>query len=226
MQIDERKMVGFGNTGSNATAGVTGTVYGSTSTGGTALQYADAGTFVGADPNPAFSTSTTNWSSWVRMVDGSRVRGVDAGRGGRRIGREVEVEDPLAGGDERERGWVYLFESTGSIDPAASGLVDYDFVLTYGAYKTQLSPGQRPEPETSGWSPHVRGRVHRPVEGDTGTVRASGASGIDLLDGHKNHRHQLAVAATRPSPTGGCVRGNIDGPVRDPVLRRGENSGP
>ena len=55
VQVDQRKVVDFGQyPGSNTTAGVSGTVYGTTPIGVTALQYADPNTFVGADSDPNF----------------------------------------------------------------------------------------------------------------------------------------------------------------------------
>lgn len=57
VQIDERMVVGFGSQpGSNSTPGVIGTVYGSGAPGVTELQYADPGTWVGADTDPTFDT--------------------------------------------------------------------------------------------------------------------------------------------------------------------------
>ncbi len=232
VQVDERTVVGFGSQpSSNSTPGVTGTVYGSGAPGVTALQYADPNTFVGADADPTFDAD----DELVFMafdMGGKRPAhhtsvptGVVAGSG-----VAVEVEDPLAPGDERRRGWVYLFESTGGHDPSAGvDYVDYDFELVSGDYRSTYRRADGPNPETSTvvtptYEAHFTDRWMETVW----RVRAAGASGVDLLDGHKN---QFAINfcgrsnATFADAEGAFVA-NIDGPVRAIRSYVGANSGP
>ena len=142
-------------------------------------------------------------------------------------GVAVQVDDSL-GTDQQ--GWVYLFESAGALDPAAGlDYVDYDFVLTSGDYKTTYKRADGPNPETS--------RVITPTyeigftdrwKEVSWKVLASGATGVDLLDAHKN---QFAVNycgrsnATFADGEGAFVA-NIDGPVRGIRSYIGANSGP
>lgn len=232
VQVDERKVVGFGSQpSSNSTAGVTGTVYGSGATGVTALQYADPDTFVGADSDPNFDDDDELVFMAFdlggrRPVNQTSVpTGVLPGSG-----VEVEVEDPLASGDAPERGWIYLFESSGGHDPSAGrDYVDYDFELESGDYRSTYKRADGPNPETSSvvtptYEAHFTDRWMETVW----EVHAPGASGVDLLDGHKN---QFAINfcgrsnATFAAQEGAFVA-NIDGPVRAIRSYVGANSGP
>jgi hypothetical protein len=232
VQVDERKVVGFGNyPSSNSTAGVNGTVYGSSSTGVTALQYADPSTFIGADTNPNFDADDElvfmafDMGGKRPASNATTPDGVVAGSG-----VEVEVEDPNAGVDARERGWVYLFESTGALHPSAGkDYVDYDFVLTSGNYKSTYKRASGPNPETSRVvTPTYEAEFTDRWKETSWKVRSAGASGVDLLDGHKN---QFAVNSCGRSnetfSTGeGAFVANIDGPVRAIRSYVGANSGP
>lgn len=232
VQVDERKVVGFGSyPASNGTAGVNGTVYGSAATGVTALQYADPSTFVGADTDATFDANDELVfmafdMGGKRPADSTSLpAGVVAGSG-----VEVEVEDPNTSGEDRERGWVYLFESAGSLDQSAGqDYVDYDFSLTSGDYKTTYRRAAGPNPETS--------RVVTPTyeigftdrwKETSWKVLAPGASGVDLIDGHKN---QFVINnCGRSNETfangEGAFVANIDGPVRAIRSYVGANSGP
>jgi hypothetical protein len=229
VQIDQRKVVGFGTQpANNTTAGVAGTVYGSGSGAITALQYADPNTFVGADTDTTFDTNdelvfmAADAGGKPRDDERTEPAGVVPGSG-----VAVQVDDSL-GTDQQ--GWVYLFESAGALDPAAGlDYVDYDFVLTSGDYKTTYKRADGPNPETS--------RVITPTyeigftdrwKEVSWKVLASGATGVDLLDAHKN---QFAVNycgrsnATFADGEGAFVA-NIDGPVRGIRSYIGANSGP
>lgn len=229
VQIDQRKVVAFGSQpANNTTPGVAGTVYGSGSGGPTALQYADPNTFVGADTNPAFDADdelvfmVADGGGMPRADRRTAPAGVIAGSG-----VEVRFDDPNG---EDDTGWVYLFRTTGGLDPAAGrDYVDYDFRLTSGDYKTTYRRASGPNAETSrvttdtyevGWS-------DRWTEDDW-RVHAGSASGADILDGHKN---QFAVDfcgrsnATFSAGEGAFVA-NIDGPVRAIRSYVGANSGP
>lgn len=229
VQVDQRKVVPFGShPSSNATSGVTGTVYGSGSGGPTALQYADPDTFVGADGNPSFDSD----DELVFMVDdaGGQHRSGDAATPSGAVagsGVEVQLDDPQAEGG---RAWVYLFTSDGSLVPSAGrDYVDYDFHLTSGPYKTTYRRSAGPNPETSRvvTDAYRVGFRDRWLE-DSWQVRAGNASQTDVLDGHKNQfatnvcgRSNVTFAEGE-----GAFVANIDGPVRAIRSYIGANSGP
>lgn len=227
VQIDERKVVGFGSQpASNSTPGVTGTVYGSGQPGVTELQYADRGTFVGADTDPTFDTDDE--LVFMAADAGAKV-GADAAEPAGVVpgsGVAVQVDDPR--GEDR-RGWVYLFEST-TLDPAAGqDYVDYQFNLTSGDYKSTYGRKNGFNPETSKVTTdsYEIGYTDRWFE-DSWKVLAAGASGVDILDGHKNQfgldtciRSNLTFAGGE-----GAFVANIDGPVRGIRSYVGANSGP
>lgn len=226
VQVDERKVVPFGAMPpANATPGVPGTVYGYGGGGPTALQYADPGTWVGADTNPAFDADdelvfmVADAGSVVGEEISPEPAGVVPGSG-----VAVKVEDPRAAGSV---GYVYLFVRSGSgLDPAAGeDYVDYDFRLTSGDYKTTYRRNTGPNPETSTavTDRYTIGFDDRWFE----TTWRVGA-GADLLDGHKavfaigscGRSNATFVAAE------GAFVANIDGPVRAIRSYVGANSGP
>ncbi|WP_421118070.1 hypothetical protein ACE2AJ_11760 [Aquihabitans daechungensis] len=228
VQVDQRKVVPYGSQpSSNTTPGTTGSVYGNGSGGPTSLQYADPNTWVGADANPkvdaddevVFMASDAGVAAPAGTADPG---GVAAGSGTR-----VEVADPRA---SAERGWVYLYRSTGSLDPSAGkDYVDYDFVLTSGDYKTKYKRADGPNAETSVvTTPAYSLSFTDRWKEVSWKVLAPGASQVDVLDGHKN---QFAVSTcSRSNQTFADAEGafvaNIDGPVRAIRSYVGANSGP
>ena len=229
VQVDQRKVVPFGAyPGSNTTAGVVGTVYGNGSGGPTALQYADPNTFVGADSDPNVDADdeivfmASDAGGIPAGDDAPRPAGVVAGSGIR-----IGLTDPR---NTNERGYVYLFRASGSLDPSAGkDYVNYQFALTSGAYKTTYKRADGPNPETS----KVTTATYEIQFTDrwmevSWKVLASGASKADILDGHKN---QFATStcgrsnATFADAEGAFVA-NIDGPVRAIRSYVGANSGP
>jgi hypothetical protein len=229
VQVDQRKVVAFGiQPGSNATPGVNGTVYGNGSGGPTALQYADAGTFVGADSDPLIDANDEivfmASDAGGKPADDAQTEpaGVLAGSG-----VALAVTDPRG---SNERGWVYLFESAGSLDPAAGkDYVDYDFVLTSGDYKTTYKRADGPNPETSKVTTanYEIGFSDRWKE-DSWKVLGGTSTKVDILDGHKN---QFAISVCGRSnqtfaDAEGAFVANIDGPVRAIRSYVGANSGP
>ena len=228
VQVDERKVVAFGTQpASNTTAGVAGTVYGSGSGGATALQYADPNTFVGADGNPAFDADdelvfmASDAGGRVRTGEETTPPGVVAGSG-----VVVQVDDPQ--GDDLQ-GWVYLFRSTTLSPAAGQDYVDYDFVLASGDYRTTYRRADGPNPETSSvTTPTYRIEFTDRWYETSWEVLADGATGADVLDGHKNQfvvdncgRSNLTFADAE-----GAFVANIDGPVRAIRSYIGANSGP
>lgn len=229
VQVDQRKVVGFGQQpGSNATPGVAGTVYGNGTGSTTALQYADPDTWVGADTNTTFDADdelvfmVSDAGGKPRAGEVTAPAGVVAGSG-----VAVQLDDPLG---EDKQGWVHLFRSAGGLDPAAGkDYVDYDFVLTSGNYKTTYKRSTGPNPETSSATTanYRIGFSDRWIENDW-RITAPGASGVDILDGIKN-RFALSTCgrsnATFRDAWGAFVA-NIDGPVRAIRSYVGANSGP
>ncbi|MFM8304109.1 MAG: hypothetical protein ACKOA9_07430 [Actinomycetota bacterium] len=229
VQIDQRKVVPFGSQPSkNSSAGVVGTVYGSGSGGPTALQYADAGTWVGADTNPAFDADdelvfmARDAGGVAPASAASLPAGVVAGSG-----VAVRVGDPRA---TTESGTVYLFRSNGSLSPSAGqDYVDYRFQLTSGAYLTTYRRSSGPNPETSRvvTPTYEIGFTDRWYE-TSWKVRTGGATGVDFLDGNKNQfglSSCLRSNATFATAEGAFVA-NIDGSVRGIRSYVGANSGP
>jgi hypothetical protein len=228
VQVDQRKVVPFGSQpATNAAPGATGTVYGSGSGGPTALQYADPSTWVGADPNPkvdaddevVFMASDAGGAAPSGTADPS---GVVAGSG-----LKVEVGDPRA---PSERGWVYLFRSTGGLDPAAGkDYVTYVFHPVAGDYKATYKRASGPNPETSTVTTSSYKITFTDRWKEVGwQVLAPGASQIDVLDGHKNQFSTTDCSRSNESFTEdeGAFVANIDGPVRAIRSYVGANSGP
>lgn len=230
VQVDQRKVVGFGSQpANNTTAGVTGTVYGSGSTGVTALQYTDTNTWVGADSDPNFDSDDelvfmSSDAGGVRP-DGAPAEptGVVSGSGVR-----VDLADPLTPANS---GTVYLFRAVGGpsgLSPSAGqDYVDYQFTLTSGPYKTTYKRADGPNPETSRviTDAYEIGYSDRWYE-DRWEI--ADGSGVDILDGNKN---QFAVNSCGRSnltfaDAEGAFVANIDGPVRGIRSYIGANSGP
>ncbi len=229
VQVDERKVVPFGTYSGAGAPGIEGSVYGRvTGAGPTALQYADPNTFVGPDTDPTFDADdelvfmASDAGGKVRPEEATTPSGVVAGSG-----VEVRIDDPQ-GADNR--GWVYLFESDGSLDPSAGqDYVDYDFVLTSGDYRTTYKRTAGPNPETSSvTTPTYRISFTDRWMETAWHIDAGGATGVDILDGHKN---QFAINnCGRSNQTfadgEGAFVANIDGPVRGIRSYIGANSGP
>lgn len=229
VQIDQRKVVPFGiNPSSNTAAGTVGTVYGNGVGGPTAPQYADPATWVGADDDPTLDPDdevvfmAADAGGQPGKDDPAEPVGVVAGSG-----QAVRVTDPRTSG---QQGWVYLFRSDGTLDPAAGqDYVDYDFALTSGPYLSTYKRAQGPNPETSRvvTPTYEIGFTDRWME-TSWKVAAGGATGVDILDAAKN---QFAVNyCGRSNQTfvnaEGAFVANIDGPVRAIRSYVGANSGP
>jgi hypothetical protein len=172
VQIDERVIKDYG------------LVYNSNPIGLSTLAYADAETFVGADPDPAFdgddelvfmARDAGDWApglTWdpAGVILGSRV--------------EIVVTDPLTS----NTAYVYLFECDGSLVPGAGvDYVSYDFVLLSGDYLTTYNTTAGPNPEDSEVvTPCYRERFGDRWIRDETNVYEGGATGADILDRHKN----------------------------------------
>lgn len=222
VQIDERHVVDFGSRPStNSQSGAVGTVYGTSPTGTTALQYSDPNTWVGADPDPTFDAN----DELVFMARDAGPR-APAGTvhpspaiGG--LGKEIVLSDP-DGGDP---GYVYLFYGGAGVDPSAGlDLVDYQFVLDSGSYRPNYKRADGPNPESSTVTTDT---YSMGLSDRWFTVDLDLGQG-DILDGHKS---QFALNfCGRSNQTfanaHGAFAANIDGPVRAIRSYIGANSGP
>ena len=97
---------------------------------------------------------------------------------------EVTVSDPVDGGT----GYVYLFETDGSLDPGAgTDYVGYTFNLLAGDYIPDYDTMNGPNPEDSqAWSPYYRTHFSDRWIRDEINVYAGASTGVDIFDGHKN----------------------------------------
>lgn len=214
VQVDERAVVDFG------------TVYGTAPTGYTFETYTDAGTFTGPDPDPTFDSDD-------EMVFMAGDAGASSAAGPPEpagtlpgTGIEIRVTHPVL----TISAYVYLFVSDGTLDPGAgTSYVQYDFDLLSGPYLTTYNTMSGPNPEDT-WVTSDAYGVHfsdRWVRDET-RVHRDGATGVDILD---RHRNLFAPGnCTRSEDTFSAGEGalivNRGGPVR--VLRGycGANSGP
>jgi hypothetical protein len=226
VQVDERAVVDFGAVPpSNTTAGTVGTVYGGAPIGIRALQYTDPGTFTGPDPNTAFDDDDElvfMASDLGGLAPEGDPAGVMAGSG-----VEVTVTDPL---DDDAAGWLYLYESTGSLQPGAGrSYVSYTFGLQSGAYRASYKRADGPNPEnstviTSRYSHHFGDRWLD----DSLVVRAGNATRVDVLDRHKSRLIPGECGRSEDSfdDGEGAFVVNKTGPVRAIRSYVGANSGP
>lgn len=216
VQVDERKQVDFG------------TVYNSTPMNFTTTVYADPGTFTGADGDPevdaddelAFMARDLGAEA---PADAAAPAGVVAGSG-----VKVRVRSTLGGGTSEA--WVYLFERSGGLDPAAGErYVTYDFQLLSGAYKTTYRLQDGPNPEnTTITTPYYVSHFSDRWLHDQIRIKAGGASQVDVID--------RAKARLAPGNCGrsedtfndaeGAFVTNRAGPVRAIRSYIGANSGP
>jgi len=214
VQVDERAMVDLG------------TVYNGPANGVRVLSYTDPNTFAGADPDATLDAN-----------DEIAFMGIDAGSQAPASanppnvvagsGEELRVHDSV--GDPTDS-YMYLYRQTGSLDPGAGRpYVDYRFNLLSGNYKGtyRLADGPNPENSTITTSFYARHFSDRWTD-DVLRVTTPRASGVDILDRHKNL-----------FAPGNCVRSedtfddaegafivNKSGPVRAIRAYIGANSGP
>jgi hypothetical protein len=186
--------------------------------------YADPTTFVGADPNAAVDAD----DEVVFMSrDAGGPRGSLPAPAGTRGGAvEVRVNDPL---DTAAAGYVYLFDSDGSLDPSAGqSYVDYDFSLNSGDYRATYRRTDGPNPEDSS----VTGRTYRAHFSDRWLLdRITLAEGdrptADVIDRIK---WDIPLFCVRNENTFNEEEGafvvNKSGPVRALRSYVGANSGP
>ncbi len=215
VQVDERASKSFS------------TIYNGTQPSTIALlQYTDADTFTGADPDVTIDGDD---EIVVMAKDAGELASVTSGPAHVLAGTGVQIAitDPLSPGST---GYVYLYEQDGALDPGAGQLyVGYTFTLLSGAYLTtyQLADGPNPENSTVA-TPYYEHHFGDRWQSDALRITAGSATGVDILDRHK--------ALFGP---GVCVRSedtfddaegafivNKTGPVRAIRSYVGANSGP
>jgi hypothetical protein len=194
-------------------------------TGHTFLTYTDAGTFTGPDPNATFDANDElvfmGIDGGVQAPAGSSPPGTVAGSG-----VQVAVVDPVGA---PQPAYVYLFRQTGNLDPSAGRrYVTYAFNLLSGDYKTTYDLGSGPNPEnstitTSHYSHHFSDRW---ID-DVLRITAPEASGVDILDRHKNLLlpGNCGRSENTFSMGAGALVANKNGPVRAIRSYMGANSG-
>jgi len=214
VQVDERAIVDFGS------------VYGDTTVGITTLVYTDTSTFVGADSDTSFDSD----DELVFMAKDAGEK-VPAGTPDpehvipfSRV--EIEITDPL----NYNKGYIYLFQSDGTIDPGASSdYVTYNFNLLSGNYKQTYNTESGPNPEDSEVStPFYRVHFSDRWIRDEIMVYVDSATGEDILDRHKSlfAPGNCGRSEDTFSAGEGAFFANIDGPVRAIRSYLGANSGP
>jgi hypothetical protein len=226
VQLDERRELDFGSAPPNNSAvGTEGTVYGTAPIGVSEVQYADPGTFVGADP-----VAGLDGDDEVALIT------ADAGdKAGRRVRRPkgtsgpptaIRIADPLGG----PTSYLYLYRSKGGLDPTAGkDYVDYEFRLAGGDYRPTYRRADGPNPETSTVTTgaYEIGFSDRWYY-DSLAVKAGGANGAEILDGFKFGFSPTSCARSEATfnDAEGAFVANLDGPVRAIRSYVGANSGP
>ncbi len=214
VQVDERSMVDLG------------TVYNQTPDGVQVLTYDDPGTFTGPDPDP--SVDANDEIAFMGIDAGGQA---PAGQSPPNVvagsGEEIRVHDPV--GDPTDA-FIYLYRQTGNLDPGAGrSYVDYRFNLLSGDYKStyRLTDGPNPEDSTvttSFYSQHFSDRW----ADDALRLRTKGATGVDILDRHKDLFAPGNCARSEDTfdDAEGAFIANKSGPVRAIRSYIGANSGP
>jgi hypothetical protein len=190
------------------------------------LSYTDPGTYAGPDSNPLFDDDDELVFMAADAGDQTncarnRPAGLILGSG-----LEVEIGDPLDGGT----GYVYLFETDGTLDPSAGASYGtYTFDLVAGSYPQDYNLANGPNPEDSEFvSPLYRTHFSDRWIRDELAVTAAGSTGVDILDRHKNMFGPGVCQRTEDTFSNGegAFFANISGPVRSIRSYMGANSGP
>jgi len=214
VQVDERAMIDLG------------TVYNGPANGIKVMTYTDPSTFAGADPDPTIDDNDEvvfmGIDAGAEADPGSHPPGVVAGSG-----EEIRIHDPV--GDATDA-FVYLYRQSGNLpQDAGRPYVDYDFNLLSGNYKStyKLQDGPNPEDSTVTTDFYSRHFADRWTS-DGLRVRTKGASGVDILDRHKNlfAPGNCGRSENTFDDAEGAFIVNKSGPVRAIRSYIGANSGP
>lgn len=220
VQVDERKVVNFG------------TAYHGAANNVNILTYADPNTYAGADTNPALDADDE--IAFMARDTGGRPRTSSVPAGVvPTSGIQVLVSDPLAVQPDTalfRTGTVYLFKRSAALDPGAGkSYVNYQFQLTSGDYKTTYKFQDGPNPENSTiTTPYYQHHFGDRWMSDSIKVTAPGASGVDILDRHKNLFAPGNCGRSEDTfdDAEGAFIVNKSGPVRAIRSYIGANSGP
>ncbi len=214
------------------------TVYnGAISSSTTELFYTDPNTWTGADSDPTFDAND-EVAFMSKDAGGQAPSFTPPPNTVAGYGVQITVNDPLAPADH---GWVYLFRSDGTLDPAAGqSYVTYDFSLDSGDYKTTYTlgdthPALAGNPENSTvTTPNYALHFGDRWQDDALNITVGGATGVDILDRHKpmfapgvcGRSEDTFDGYINTSPIEGAFVANISGPVRAIRSVVGANSGP
>jgi len=214
IQIDERKYVDFG------------VVYNNSPVDHGIVAYTDPDTYVGPDTNPSFDVDD-------ELVFMAKDAGDPAPLSGdfplgvlEESYVEIQIYDPL----DDAVGYVYLFESDGSLGQAAGeDYVTYNFRLLKGSYVPNYNKGsgynqEDSEIHTDAYRTHFSDRWIR----DELQIFSGFATGEDILDRHTTGRGpgDCSRNENTASEGGGVFFANKDGCIRAIRSYMGYNSGP
>ncbi|MBN1345806.1 MAG: hypothetical protein JXQ73_24155 [Phycisphaerae bacterium] len=215
VQIDERKVVDYSQVNLDPNCA-----------GHTTTAYVDPNTYTGADTDPTFDADD-------ELVFMAKDAGDEAGPGAGEpagviagTGLLLTITDPL----DSATGYVYLYRTDGTLNPdAGQDYVSYAFNLLAGAYIPNYNTGHGPNPENSqAFSAYYRTHFSDRWICDEINVYAGGATGVDILDRHKNLYAPGGCERTEDTFSNGegAFFVNKDGPVRALRSYLGANSGP
>ncbi|MBN1529064.1 MAG: hypothetical protein JW895_08385 [Thermoleophilaceae bacterium] len=216
VQVDERKVVNFGQ------------VYNTTPMNFSTTVYADPNTFTGADSNGNVDADD---EIAFRAVDAGVEAPSNAGSpAGAVAGSGVKVRLDSTLGGTTSTAWIYLFKRSGNLSPGAGKqYVNYQFNLLSGNYKTTYKLQDGPNPENSTvttpfYSDHFSDRWLN----DALRITTAGASGVDILDRAKAQFGPGVCGRTEDTfdDAEGAFIANKSGPVRAIRSYIGANSGP
>ena len=214
VQVDERALIDLG------------TVYDEPADGVKLMSYTDPNTFAGGDPDPTVDGNDEiafmGIDGGAQAAAGSHPSGVVTSSG-----EEIRFHDPIG---EPSDTFVYLYRQTGNLaQDAGRPYVDYDFNLLSGDYKStyRLQDGPNPEDSTVRTGFYTRHFSDRWAD-DGLRITAAGASGVDILDRHKNLFAPGNCGRSEDTfdDAEGAFIVNKSGPVRAIRSYIGANSGP
>ena len=225
VQVDERALIDLNQPYPSYSCTGNSFCYPKPPNGATALEYTDPNTFTGPDPDP--NIDANDEIALMAKDAGSKASSFSYPAGtvpGSAL--ELNVADPIGGG----HAYVYLFKQDGSLDPSAGQqYVNYQFNLLSGSYLSTYHVSGGPNAENSTvTTPYYFHHFSDRWVDDQLRVTAGSATGVDILDRHKN---LFAPGnCVRSEDTFDAGEGNFvvnkSGPVRAIRSYMGANSGP
>jgi len=202
--------------------------------------YTDAGTFTGVDPNPALDADD-EIVFMARDAGGRPAAFSEPANVAANSGVEITITDPLGSGT----GTVYLFQRSGIalVPSAGQSYVTYAFSLLSGPYLSTYNiagtprgtpPTQNNPENTTLTTAFYRHHFSDRWIDDELNLYAGGATGVDILDRHKNlyapgvctRSEDTFSGWNTTSQSEGAFVTNKPGPVRAIRSYLGANSGP